>query len=100
MRRWKINTMITGGTGTREPAAMIAAYGCVNGSLPAKRAMATVTGSVARLDSWLESMNSFHVMMNARIAVVNSAGAASGKMILVKAWPRRRCSPPRSSRSS
>ena len=44
--------------------------------------MATVTGWVASLESWLEIRNSFHDEMNARIAVVKTAGAASGRMIL------------------
>ena len=52
------------------------------------RAMATVTGSVAVVESWRASMNSFHVAMNARIAVVNSAGAARGSRTRRKACPR------------
>src|SRR5699024_1898486 len=44
MRRWKISTMITSGTVTNAPAAMIAAYGGVYGLMPEKRAIATVTG--------------------------------------------------------
>src|SRR5699024_11497714 len=88
MRRWKISTMITSGTVTNAPAAMIAAYDGVYGLMPEKRAIATVTGSVPVVESCCDSRNSFQVMMNARIAVVNSAGAASGRMILTNACPR------------
>src|SRR5574340_83367 len=51
IRRWNSSTMITSGTVTRVPAAMIAAYGTTCGSLPENRAIATVTGSVASLES-------------------------------------------------
>ena len=50
--------------------------------------MATVTGSESGVESCLASMNSFHVAMNARIAVVNIAGAASGRITLRKASER------------
>ena len=70
------------------PAAIVAAYGYSNALGPVKRAMATVTGSVEVFDSWRASMNSFHVATNARIAVVNSAGVASGRTTMRNAWPR------------
>ena len=50
--------------------------------------MATVTGSVPVVDSCLANMNSFHVVMNAMMAVVNSAGAAKGRSTRRKAWLR------------
>ena len=49
--------------------------------------MATVTGWVASLDSWLAIRNSFQEEMNARIAVVKIAGAASGMMTFRNACP-------------
>src|SRR5690606_32660858 len=51
IRRWNSSTMMTSGIVTKVPAAMIAAYGCTSGSLPEKRAMATVTGSVLSPES-------------------------------------------------
>ncbi len=51
--------------------------------------MATVDGAtlVLPMDSTLESRYSFQEARNTRIAVVNSAGAASGKITSRKAWP-------------
>ena len=72
--------MITSGIATIVPAAMIAAYGTTCGSLPENRAMATVTGSVLSLESWLARRYSFTAAMNARIAVVNNAGICRDRM--------------------
>ena len=58
---------------TMVPAAMIAVYGIWFGWAPAKLAMATVTGCVASLESWLAIRNSFQEEMNARMAVVPPA---------------------------
>src|SRR5664279_2688132 len=77
--------MMTSGTVTTVAAAMTAVYGSWCGCDPVKDAMATVTGWVTSLDSWLAIRNSFQAEMNARIAVVKMPGAASGMMILRKA---------------
>ena len=66
---------------------MTAVYGSWCGCAPVKLAIATVTGWVRSLESWLASRNSFHEAMNARIAVVKRPGAASGRMTLRKACP-------------
>lgn len=75
--------MIISGMVTNAPAAMVAHRG-IRMQRPEKRAMATVTGSVAVVESWRVT-NSFHVVINAIIAVVNSAGAASGNKMRRKA---------------
>ena len=53
------------------PAAITAVYGSWCGWLPVKFAIATVTGAVLSLESWLASRNSFQAAMKARMAVVN-----------------------------
>src|SRR5919205_1165250 len=85
--RWNTSTRMTSGMVTMVPAAMMAVYGIWFGWAPAKLAMATVTGWVASLESWLAMRNSFHEEMKARIAVVKMAGAARGMMTLRKACP-------------
>src|SRR3978361_996426 len=79
--------MMISGMVTMVAAAMMVVYGSSCGCDPANEAMATVTGFVASEDSWLDSRNSFHEEMKARIAVVKTAGAASGMITLRNAWP-------------
>ena len=43
---------------------------------------------VASFESWLASRYSFQLAMNARIAVVKTAGAASGRITCRNAWTR------------
>ena len=88
MRRWNASTMMMSGMVTSAPAAMTEAYGYSKWLSPENRAIATVTGSVASVDSCLASMNSFQVAMKHRIAVVKSAGAASGSKTVRNAVPR------------
>ena len=66
--------MMTSGMVTIVPAAMTAVYGSWCGWAPVKFAIATVTGWVFDVESWLASRNSFQAAMNARIAVVNRPG--------------------------
>ena len=60
-------------------AAAIDPEGVSNWELPVKKAMAAGTVRALRVDvSEIAKRNSFHVMMNTRIAVVNMPGAANG----------------------
>src|SRR5206468_8967640 len=73
---------------TTRPAAIVWVYGTMCG--PAvKRAIATVDGVTDALptDSTLDSRNSFQDARKTRIAVVNSAGPASGKITSRNACP-------------
>src|SRR5699024_1667338 len=77
--------MMMRGMVTSAPAGMVAAEGYSKAEGPEKRAMATVTGSVGVVDNCRASMNSFHVVMKAMMAVVKSAGAARGRRMSRKA---------------
>ncbi len=62
--------------------------GLLVGLDPAEPAIATVTGATAALplDRRLDRRYSFQAEMKTRIAVVNRAGAASGRMTSRNAW--------------
>ena len=68
-------------------AAAIDPMGFSNWEAPLKKAMAAGTVRAAVVDvSEMAKRNSLHVMMNTRMDVVTTPGAARGAITLVKAW--------------
>lgn len=87
IRRWKISTKMIRGTVTMTPAAIWVPYGVSYWLMPENWAIATVTGCEAGVcDIEFAIMNSFQAEMKTRIAVVNTPGTASGRMIRRNAW--------------
>src|SRR5205823_3150481 len=83
IRRWNSSTAMTSGMVTTTPAAIWVPNGWSNAYCPVN--CDTITFAV--LNSFLlitltAMMNSFHAAMNTRIAVVNTPGAASGRITL------------------
>src|SRR5205823_3658252 len=87
MRRWKSKTMMMIGTVMTTAAAAIDPIGVWNCDAPEKNAIAagTVRALVVEVREMAKT-KSFHAIMNTRIAVVNTPGAARGRMILRNAW--------------
>src|SRR5947208_5094019 len=86
MRRWNRSTSTTTGMVTMTAAAEMAAAGRWNWDAPVKKARAAGTGR-ARLVEVREMANtkSFQAKKKARMAAVNTPGAARGTMTLRKA---------------
>src|SRR3954469_13021777 len=83
MRRWNTSTSTTTGTVTTTAAAAIAAVGFWNCDAPVKKASAAGTVRARLVDvSEIANKKSFHAKKNARIAAVNTPGAASGTITL------------------
>ena len=89
MRRWKISTMMISGTVTITPAAIFVPYGVSNCEMPVNFEIATFAVCISGAFTIVSAMrNSFHAAMKVMIAVVNTPGAASGRMTLRNA-PKR-----------
>src|SRR3954453_19474224 len=87
MRLWKNRTMMMMGTVTTTAARAIAPVGTWNVDAPGNCDSAAGTVCAFLVDvSEKAKTKSFQAKMNTRIAVVNTPGAASGAMTLVKAW--------------
>src|SRR5262245_53569755 len=87
MRRWKNSTMMMIGMVTMIAAAAIEPVGCWNCDAPGNCEIAAGTVWAFFVDvSDTAKTKSFHAKMKARIAVVNTPGAASGAITLVNAW--------------
>src|SRR6478736_6013255 len=79
--------MMMMGTVTTTAAAAIEPVGCWNCDAPGNCEIAAGTVCAADVDvSDTAKMKSFHAKMKTRIIVVNTPGAASGAITLVKAW--------------
>src|SRR3954466_1515353 len=87
MRLWNSRTMMTMGTVTTIAAAAMAPVGTWNVEAPGNcdSAAGTVCAFFVEVSEKAKT-KSFHAKMNTRIAVVNTPGAASGAMTLVKGW--------------
>src|SRR5690625_4133083 len=83
IRRWKISTTTTTGTVTTMAAAEIAPVGSSNCDAPVKNDSAAGTGRAAVVEvREMPYTKSFQAMKNAMIALVNTAGGASGTTAL------------------
>src|SRR5215210_2656536 len=81
MRRWKRSTRITTGMVTTTAAAEMAAAGRWNWEAPVKKARAAGTGRAASVEvSEMPNTKSFQAKKKARMAAVNTPGAARGTM--------------------
>src|SRR5215210_5539379 len=83
MRRWKRRTSTTTGMVTTTAAAEMAAAGRWNCEAPVKKASAAGTGRAASVDvREMPKTKSFQAKKKARIAAVNTPGAARGTITL------------------
>src|SRR5699024_5131591 len=81
MRRWKISTMMISGTVTITPAAIFVPYGVSNCEMPVNFEIATFAVCISGAFTIVRAMrNSFQAAMKVMIAVVNTPGAASGRI--------------------
>jgi DNA-binding transcriptional LysR family regulator len=79
--RWNTRTIAITGTVTTTAAAAMAAAGCWNCEAPPKKASAAGTGRARSVEvSEIPKTKSFQAARKARIAAVNTPGAASGKV--------------------